>query len=236
MAKAKLHEAPPDELRSPEQGQHQHHGAPRKRGPVGRLTRLSSVWGHPRVQIWRGPILRGTGVFAVLSCLAFVGARSQDAQIHGPRVDVELEEARALPEASAHEASLAKTNAPDKSADAASKNGTDDAAKAPPCADKTVAEGPSAILPDGRLVLNEATEKDFTHLPGVGASRARAIFELRERLGGFRKVSDLLRVKGIGWKTLQRLKELVVLDRPEAPDAAQSAPPGPSAGDGSGGA
>jgi competence protein ComEA len=73
---------------------------------------------------------------------------------------------------------------------------------------------PSGTLPDGRVVLNAASEEDLRKLPGIGPSRARAILALRQRLARFRAVEDLLRVKGIGRKTLRRLKPLVVLDRP----------------------
>ena len=61
-------------------------------------------------------------------------------------------------------------------------------------------------------------------LPGIGPSRARAILALRQRLAKFRAVEDLLRVKGIGRKTLRRIKPNVVLDRPVAPEARQTSP------------
>jgi competence protein ComEA len=72
----------------------------------------------------------------------------------------------------------------------------------------------SGILPDGRVILNVASEEELTRLPGIGPSRARAIVALRQRLAKFRAVEDLLRVKGIGRKTLRRIKPSVVLDRP----------------------
>jgi competence protein ComEA len=81
------------------------------------------------------------------------------------------------------------------------------------------------VLADGRVVLNLASEADLTTLPGIGPSRARAILLLRQRLQKFRAVEDLLRVKGIGRKTLQRLRPNVVLDRPPAVSSAVSAPP-----------
>jgi competence protein ComEA len=77
-------------------------------------------------------------------------------------------------------------------------------------------EASSGILPDGRIILNLATEDELTKLPGIGPSRARAIVALRQRLSKFRAVEDLLRVKGIGRKTLRRIKPNVVLDRPIA--------------------
>lgn len=70
------------------------------------------------------------------------------------------------------------------------------------------------ILPDGRVVLNAATEDDLRKLPRVGPSRAKSILALRAKLGKFRSVNDLLRVKGIGRKTLEHLKPKMVLDPP----------------------
>ncbi len=65
-----------------------------------------------------------------------------------------------------------------------------------------------------KIVLNTAEAADLTKLPGVGAKRAQAILELRARLGRFRKVTDLLRVRGIGVKGLRKIEPLVVLDLP----------------------
>jgi len=65
-------------------------------------------------------------------------------------------------------------------------------------------------------VLNSASEEDLRKLPRVGPARAKAILALRTKLGKFRSVSDLLRVKGIGRKTLEHLKPKMVLDPPPA--------------------
>ncbi len=66
--------------------------------------------------------------------------------------------------------------------------------------------------------LNRATEEQLQALPGVGPARARAIVALRERLGGFRHVRQLLRVRGIGRATFRRIRPLVtVAPRPAEP-------------------
>lgn len=81
----------------------------------------------------------------------------------------------------------------------------------------------SAITPDGKVILNLASEVELRRLPSVGAKRARSIVELRTRLGKLRRVEDLLRVKGIGRKLLARLRPLVLVDAPIA-DAVEAAP------------
>jgi competence protein ComEA len=65
-------------------------------------------------------------------------------------------------------------------------------------------------LPDGGVVvdLNLASEDDLRKLPGVGPSRAKRILELRARLGRFKSVDDLARIKGFGKATLKRLRPL----------------------------
>jgi len=87
----------------------------------------------------------------------------------------------------------------------------------------TDAEAPqsSGLLADGRIILNVANEEELMKLPGIGPARARAILALRQRLARFRAIEDLLRVKGIGRKTLRRIKPNVVLDRPSGSDAGQ---------------
>ncbi|HEU4578674.1 MAG TPA: helix-hairpin-helix domain-containing protein [Polyangiaceae bacterium] len=65
---------------------------------------------------------------------------------------------------------------------------------------------------DGRVILHRASAADLQRLPGVGAKRAAAILALRQRLGQLRRPSDLLRVKGIGPRLLERMLPLIVVD------------------------
>jgi competence protein ComEA len=78
------------------------------------------------------------------------------------------------------------------------------------------------ILPDGRVVLNIATVAELQTLPGIGQKRAESIIALRERLGGLKKLSDLLRVKGIGVKSLRKLGPKVTLNPELSPGGANS--------------
>jgi competence protein ComEA len=88
------------------------------------------------------------------------------------------------------------------------------------------------LTEDGKVILNQADLADLRKLPGVGQKRAQAILALREKLGGrFRRLSDLLRVKGIGPKSLRKWKDQVVLDAPKPEPT-----PEPDAGTGDAGA
>ena len=66
----------------------------------------------------------------------------------------------------------------------------------------------------GKLNLNTATAEQLRKLPGVGPAKARRIIESRNKEGKFRRVRDLRRVKGIGYKTLQKLEPYLSVDGP----------------------
>jgi competence protein ComEA len=99
-------------------------------------------------------------------------------------------------------------------------------ASSAPIADAGPPDVPAAsgVTPDGKVVLNLATDDDLRRLPGIGPGRARSILALRARLGRFSRPEDLLRVKGIGRKLLARIRPLLLVDAPA------SAPPKPSGG------
>jgi len=80
----------------------------------------------------------------------------------------------------------------------------------------------SGLTPDGKVILNRAGLAELMRLPGVGPKRAEAILALRERLGAFRRPTDLLRVRGIGPASLQKMQPHFVLDPPPP-----SPPPAP---------
>jgi competence protein ComEA len=77
---------------------------------------------------------------------------------------------------------------------------------APPCSEPADVE---QVYP--RVDLNQAGEAQLLDLPGIGATRARAILAYRATHGGFRNLSQLLQVKGIGRSLLKRLRPLVTL-------------------------
>ncbi len=98
---------------------------------------------------------------------------------------------------------------------AASPSGAAGAAPQPPVLDPPPAvTQPSGLTPDGKVILNLASAEELTRLPGVGAKRAELILALRTKLTRFRKVTDLLRVKGIGPRGLKRMLPHLVLDAP----------------------
>jgi competence protein ComEA len=65
---------------------------------------------------------------------------------------------------------------------------------------------PSAEAPTAVVDINEASEEDFVKLPGIGSKLARRILTYRRKHGPFRRVEDLLAIRGIGtkkWKAIR---------------------------------
>lgn len=89
----------------------------------------------------------------------------------------------------------------------ASRAASPDEERAPlPCSEPRDVE---QVYP--RVDLNHADEAALIGLPGIGEARARAILAYRSAHGGFRSLSQLLQVKGIGRALLKRLRPLVTL-------------------------
>jgi competence protein ComEA len=61
----------------------------------------------------------------------------------------------------------------------------------------------------GKLNLNTATEQQLMMLPTVGPAKAERIVTWRKKNGGFKRIADLRRVKGFGYKTFKRLEPLL---------------------------
>jgi len=62
-------------------------------------------------------------------------------------------------------------------------------------------------LPQGDVDVNHASAEELTALTGVGPSLAQEIIAEREANGDFHYPEDLINVKGIGEKTLERMRE-----------------------------
>ena len=82
-----------------------------------------------------------------------------------------------------------------------------------PIPEEPLSHLPPGILETGRVRIDLATAEELTTLPGIGPSLAERIVTARAE-SPFRAVDDLLRVKGIGPKTLDRLRDHVSVETP----------------------
>jgi len=58
--------------------------------------------------------------------------------------------------------------------------------------------------------INAATAEQLQAVPGLGPALAQRIVEFRDKNGPFGSVDELLKVRGIGEKTLERFREYLV--------------------------
>lgn len=91
--------------------------------------------------------------------------------------------------------------------------------------EKTADDGQVTLLD-----LNTATVEQLDQLPGIGPSIAKAIVRFREKSGPFRRVEDLLAIRGITKKRLEKIRPHVVVKEPqesqEVPKSGRSRGPG----------
>ncbi len=62
------------------------------------------------------------------------------------------------------------------------------------------------------ISINKATQEQLELLPGIGPVSATRIIAYREQHEGFRTIDELMEVRGIGEKTLEKLKPYIELN------------------------
>lgn len=185
-----------------------------------------------RASAWASLGMKALGGAMVLTLLALFGAgvgdkffdpgtahaaRDPSARKHGAsKAERPPFERDASEKGSVNEA--ASTSEPLPSATASPLAVASVGASASASAGSSSRSGPTGVLPDGRVVLNEATAEQIDKLPGIGLKKAESIVALRTKLGGrFKRLEDLTRVKGIKRRAIEKLRPHVVLDAPSTP-------------------
>lgn len=73
----------------------------------------------------------------------------------------------------------------------------------------TDAERMKTLFP---LDINLATEEELAYIPGVGPKTAENIIAFRDEYGFYSNLDQLLGIRGIGDKTLEKLKEYLIIE------------------------
>jgi comEA protein len=63
-----------------------------------------------------------------------------------------------------------------------------------------------------KIDINRASQGQLQLLPGIGPVISKRIIEYRETHGDFQTIEEIIRVKGIGPETFQRIKDYLIVD------------------------
>jgi competence protein ComEA len=74
---------------------------------------------------------------------------------------------------------------------------------------QTAAAPAAAAAQKASINLNTATLDQLETLPGIGRKTAERILEQRQKSGGFKKIEELMNIKGIGEKSFLKIKPMV---------------------------
>ena len=80
-------------------------------------------------------------------------------------------------------------------------------AAAQTAAPRSVAKPPAVVL----ININTASAVELESLPGIGAKTAARIIEYRQKSGPFKKVEELMNVRGVGEKNFLKLKPQITV-------------------------
>jgi len=86
------------------------------------------------------------------------------------------------------------------------------------------ASAASKPAPATTVNINTASATDLEGLPGIGAKTAARILEYRQKNGPFKKVEELMNVRGVGEKNFLKLKPRLTVGAAKADHDHQDRP------------
>jgi competence protein ComEA len=79
--------------------------------------------------------------------------------------------------------------------------------------------------PAAPVNLNTATAEQLQLVPGIGPATADKILQMRKAYGAFKSVDDLLAIRGIGPKRLEKMRKYLTVAKPGAAGKSATSPP-----------
>jgi comEA protein len=69
----------------------------------------------------------------------------------------------------------------------------------------------AAMTSDQKININTASLEELQKLPRIGPKIAQRVIDYRKANGDFKKIEEIMKVKGIGEKTFNRLKDMIIV-------------------------
>lgn len=80
-----------------------------------------------------------------------------------------------------------------------------------PNKNEQVQEVTAALKGEGKVQINAASKEQLEKITGIGSRKAESILKYREEHGPFQKIEDLLEIDGIGVKSLEKIKDQIII-------------------------
>lgn len=92
------------------------------------------------------------------------------------------------------------------------------------------ANGGKKKPPERPVNINTANSEELQQVPGIGPATAQKILQMRKSYGPFKSVDDLLAIRGLGEKRLNKMRKYLTVVKSPAPksDAPAAKPTAPA--------
>lgn len=72
-------------------------------------------------------------------------------------------------------------------------------------------QGKASTAKSSKINLNTAGADELVKLPRVGDKTAQRIIEYRQQNGKFKRIEDIMKIKGIGEKTFKKMEDMITV-------------------------
>ena len=79
--------------------------------------------------------------------------------------------------------------------------------------------------PEKPVNINTASSEELQAVPGIGPVTAEKILRMRKTYGAFKSVNDLLAIRGLGPKRLDKMRKYLTVGKVAASKPTQLSPP-----------